>query len=112
MFELILLAAAIAGIASLARGRGGNPWFFGILAGGGWLVGTVIARLVFGPQSVAIFVIPWAFVGLAAFNARFVLGATRPKPDGMWTCPDCHTLNDSSYVVCEACQRPWAPDGA
>jgi hypothetical protein len=107
MFVWILFAAAVLGIASLARGRGGNPAVFAAAAIVAFFVGMYAAKL-FGPESVMQLVLPWALLGLVAFNARFILGARRPKPDSMWSCPNCRTVNESHFVVCEACQQPWA----
>src|ERR1051325_5175099 len=108
MFELILLAAAVAGIASLARGRGGNPLVWGSIAVASFVIGTLAGRQ-FWAGTVAQVFLPWALVGLVALEVRFILGAGRPKPDSMWSCPDCSMVNESNYVVCQACRRPWSP---
>ena len=108
MFQIILLIMATGGIASRARGRGGHPVVFGALTVVSYLLGEFLARF-FGPDSVMQMVLPWLLVGLLAFQVRFILGAGRPKPDSMWACRNCDTVNESNYVVCQACRRPWVP---
>jgi hypothetical protein len=108
MFEWMLLIVAASGIGALARGRGGRPLVHSALTIGAFLAGLGMA-LPFGPDSAFQFVFPWAGVGLVALFTRFALGAGRPKPDGIWSCPQCKMLNESSYIVCQACQRPWSP---
>lgn len=106
MFQWLLLAIAVTGVASLARGRGGKPLFWGALTIVAFVLGAVVAHS-FGPESVMQLVLPWVFVGVVASNVRFVVGASRAKPDSIWSCPNCNMVNESSYVVCQACQRPW-----
>ncbi len=115
MFEIVLLIAAASGIAAYARGRGGNPFVWGTLGLGGYVV---IAYL--GPVIMASFGRPlhpdsrmWlvvgaaAWVGIVAFCARFLLGRTCEKPSGMWSCPNCRYLNKHYAVIGEACQQPY-----
>ena len=108
MFELLLLAAAVGGIVSLARGRGGNPIVWGCVAVGSYVAGVVIGNFLWPNPLVRTF-LPWVLVGVTAFEVRFIVGAGRPKPDSMWSCPDCNMVNDSNYVICQACKRPWSP---
>jgi hypothetical protein len=108
MFQWLLLAVAVTGIASLARGRGGDPTFFGAVAACAFIAGAAVARTL-GPESVLSLFLPWAMVGIVALYVRFAVGAGKPKPDSMWSCPDCNMVNESNYVVCQACQRPWSP---
>ena len=49
----------------------------------------------------------WGWVALVAGFVRFVIGASRPKPDSKWSCSNCHYLNNASAVICEACTQPW-----
>ena len=108
MFEILVLVVVCSGIASLARGRGGNPVMFGVAAAVSYVIGVAISRRYFAGDVIS-FVLPWALVGLVALQVRFILGAGRAKPDSMWSCPDCNMVNESSYVVCQACSRPWTP---
>jgi len=108
MWVFVFLTACALGIAALARGRGGNPTLFGSLVVAGYFLGWIAGQS-FGTESVIPLVLPWAMVGLVAFATRFILGAGKPKPDSMWSCPNCNMVNESSYVVCQACQRPWTP---
>lgn len=108
MFQWVLLAMAVAGIAALARGRGGSPTMYGVIIVVAFEGGAIIGHS-FGPESVLTLIMPWVFVGLVALHVRFILGAGRPKPYSMWSCPQCNMVNESNYVVCQACQRPWSP---
>lgn len=111
MFEIIGLVVAVTAIAALARGRGASPVVMGSVAVGGW------ALIEFG----GMFLVPkgtspyplmlgaWAWIALVAGFVRFVIGASRPKPDGKWSCSNCRYLNNASSVICEACQQPWKP---
>jgi hypothetical protein len=108
MFQWLLLVVAAGGVASLARGRGGSPILFGAAT-----VVAFVAGALFGPifgSTVIELVLPWMLVATVAVIARFMLGAGRPKPDGMWSCPECKMVNEASYIVCEACQRPWSAE--
>lgn len=109
MFEIIGMAVAVSGIAALARGRGASPVFSGTIAALGW------AAIRFG----GLFLIPpgdgvlllmlgsWAWLAAVALYLRFVVGARMAKPDGKWSCSNCSYLNNSSSVICEACQQPY-----
>jgi hypothetical protein len=112
VFEIILLIVAGSTIAAYARARGGNPWFWGSLAMGGYFVLAYVAPVFLrvSPDSDARI---WtlgaalAWVGVVAFCARFLLGAGAKKPSGMWTCPNCKYLNQHYAVICEACKHPY-----
>jgi hypothetical protein len=118
MFEIVLLIAATAGIAGFARARGGKPWLWGTLAVVGYflvpfLVTTLAILLGVDPKSVKGDAQLWFFasavswMAVLAFCARFLLGRTREKPSGMWSCPNCKYLNQHYAVICEACQQPY-----
>ena len=116
MFEIVLLIAAAGGIAAYARGRGANPFVWGSLGVGGYVVieyaGPVIMASLGRPldsdSRMWLIVVAAAWVGMVAFCARFLLGRTREKPPGMWSCPNCKYLNQQYAVVCEACRQPYA----
>jgi hypothetical protein len=118
MFEIVLLIAATAGIAGFARARGGKPWLWGTLTAVGYflvpfLVSFFAAMFGAGPKAVKedaqfwFFASAIAWVALLAFCARFVLGRSYAKPDGMWSCSNCKYLNQQYAVICEACKQPY-----
>jgi hypothetical protein len=119
VFGIILLIAATSGIASFARGRGGNPWTWGVLTVAGYFgVPFLVAffAVMFGVNRAHLmddariwfFVSAIVWVAVLAFCARFVLGRKYVNPGGMWTCPNCKYLNQPYAVVCEACRQPYA----
>jgi|SRR5580704_5754098 hypothetical protein len=116
MFEIVLLIVAAGGIAAYARGRGGNPFVWGSLGVGGYIAieylgPAIIASLgrPLDPDSrMWLFVVAAAWIGIIAFCARFLLGRTREKPSGMWSCKNCKYLNQQYAVMCEACKQPYA----
>ena len=115
MFEIVLLVVAAGGIAAYARGRGGNPYVWGSVGVGGYIVIAYVGPIVLAslghpldPDSrLWFFVGAVAWIGIVAFCARFLLGRTREKPSGMWSCPNCKYLNQSYAVMCEACRQPY-----
>lgn len=118
MFEIILLFVVTGGITAFARGRGGNPWVWGVLTVVGYflvpLVVTFVAVLLGAdPKSVKADAQLWffasaiAWVAIMGFCARFLLGHGRKKPSGMWSCPNCKYLNQHYAVICEACKHPF-----
>jgi hypothetical protein len=115
MFEIVLLIVAAGGIAAYARGRGGNPIVWGSLGVGGYaLLNYVVPAIMMSlhrpldPDSrMWLFMVAAAWVGIVAFCARFLLGSTREKPSGKWSCPTCKYLNQQYAVICEACQQPY-----
>lgn len=113
MLEIFGLLIAVGGIVTLARGRGASPVLAGGVAVGGWVLIAIVGGLLFGSRDGGLWpaLAAWAWVGAVALFVRFAVGAGRPKPDGKWSCSDCHYLNNSSSVVCEACGRPWRPAG-
>ena len=85
MIEIVLLVAATSGIASFARGRGGNPWLWGAMTVVGYfLVPFLVGFLatIFGTTpdylkgnaQVLFFISAIAWVAVLAFCARFLLG--------------------------------------
>jgi hypothetical protein len=110
MLFLLLFILALThflGIEALARGRGAYPGLWGsigVLA----FCGSLFVAPYFGLAPGAQFVLAWVLLGVVAFVVRFVVGARKPQPDGMWSCPNCHMVNEASYVVCQACARPWS----
>lgn len=119
MFEIVLLIAATGGIASLARGRGGNPWVWGSLTAAGYflvpfLVGFLARLLGANTKSMGedaqllFFVSSLVWVAGLAFCARFLLGREFRNPGGMWPCPNCRYLNQPYAVICEACRQPYS----
>jgi ABC-type Na+ efflux pump permease subunit len=118
MFEIVLLIAATSGIASFARGRGGNPWIWGAMTVAGYfLVPFLVGFLatIFGANpahlkedaQVLFFISAIAWVAALAFCARFLLGRKYANPGGMWSCPNCKYLNQPYAVICEACRQPY-----
>ena len=118
MFEIVLLIAATTGIASFARGRGGNPWFWGALTVVGyfvvpWLITFLGSLLQLYPKPTGedaqflFFISSVAWVAVWAFCARFLLGRHYAKPGGMWSCAHCRYLNQPYSVICEACRQPY-----
>ena len=116
MFEIILLVAAASGIAAYARGRGGNTYVWGGLGVAGYIFIAYVLPMILASlhrplapdAGVWLFVASLAWLGVVAFCARFLLGRSREKPPGMWSCPDCTYLNKQYSVFCEACKRPYA----
>ena|SRR5690349_16028149 len=108
MLLLLGLAMAVTAICGLARGRGASPVLVGSVA----VVGYLFIELVGGvlvPQEDAWLpmLLAWAWVAAVAGYVRFVVGGRMKKPDGKWNCRNCRYLNNSSSVICEACQQPW-----
>ena len=115
MFEIVLLIVATGGIAAYARGRGGNPFVWGSLGVGGYVVINYLGPVIMvslgrplDPDSrLWLFVVAATWVGIVAFCARFLLGSRGEKPSGMWSCPNCKYLNQHYAVICEACKHPY-----
>jgi hypothetical protein len=109
MFEIIGLVIAVTGIAALARGRGASPVVMGTVAVAGWVLIEYggLFLLPRGTSPFLLIVIAWAWIALVAGYVRFIVGAAHPKPDSKWNCSSCRYLNNSSSVICEACQQPW-----
>ena len=111
VLEVIGLIVASGAIAGFARGRGARP----ILSVAVALVGFVAIAFIGGAMvttpdaRIAVTLCSWAWVGAVALFLRFVVGASRPKPDGTWACTNCLYSNGKHAVICEACQQPWVP---
>jgi hypothetical protein len=109
MIEIIGLLIAVTGIAALARGRGASPVVMGTIAVAGWAI-IEYGGLFLLPKGTSGYVLlfpAWAWIGLVAGYVRFIVGASRPKPDSKWNCSNCRYRNNASSVICEACQQPW-----
>jgi hypothetical protein len=111
IIEILLLVAAVSGIAAMARGRGATPWLLGTLAVVGYIVLSFVVGYLTG-SGIFGAVAGWTWVGLVAFYTRFVLGGRRTQPRGRWTCPGCRWLNAHYSVVCEACELPYGESPA
>lgn len=119
MFGILLIVMAIVGVGALARNRGSSPLVWSSLATiGAVILGYVIAPALIVLEPVHDAVLPnlaaifpgaamWAWIGLVALWVRFGIGAGKPGPSGMWTCPECKSLNQQSALFCDACRRPW-----
>ena len=109
MLEIIGLVVAVTGITALARGRGASPVVMGTAAVAGWVLIEYGGQFLLprGTSAYALILPAWAWVGLVALYVRFIVGASRPKPDSKWNCSNCRYLNNASSVICEACQQPW-----
>lgn len=112
MIEILGLLIAVGGIVTLARGRGASPVLAGAAAIAGWILIEIVGGL-FASEDARLWLMvgAWAWIGAVAVFVRFAVGAGRPKPDGKWSCSDCHYLNNSSSIVCEACGHAWQPAG-
>jgi len=115
VLQIFLLLITTGGIAAYARGRGGNPWVWGSLSVVGHLaiqfLGPFVPALLGRPidQNGLLLVVlaSWAWIGVVAFCARFLIGMKMEKPDGMWSCKNCKYLNQRYAVICEACKEPY-----
>ena len=118
MFEIVLLVVATSGIASFARGRGGNPWVWGAMTVVGYFAVPFLVAFsaaMFGVNlghlkedaQLWFFISAIAWVAVLAFCARFLLGRKYANPGGMWSCPNCKYLNQPYAVICEACRQPY-----
>ena len=109
MLEIIGLVIACTAIATLARGRGASPVVVVGAAAGGWAMIEIGGSFVFpsGEYRMALMLLAWGWVALVTGFMRFIIGASRPKPDSKWSCSNCRYLNNASAVICEACAQPW-----
>jgi hypothetical protein len=116
MLLIVFLIVSTGAISAYARSRGGKPYLWGTLSVAGCLLiqfggGFILAALHIPLDADA----PWiilgmscGWVGLMALCTRFLIGMNRPRPSGMWSCPNCSFLNQHYAVVCEACSQPYA----
>ena len=109
LIHALLFAVALGAIEALARGRGGQPGIWGMLGVVAIATGFLVGRLTFGRNSLEQWALAWGLLAVVAIVVRFAVGARKAQPDGMWSCPNCHMVNEASYVVCQACEQPWAP---
>jgi hypothetical protein len=115
MLQIFVLILTTGGIAAYARGRGGNPWLWGSLSVVGHLAIQFLGGFALGllgrsrDENALLLVViaSWAWIGIIAFCARFLLGRKMEKPDGMWSCKNCKYLNQRYAVMCEACREPY-----
>lgn len=68
--EPLLVVLAAWRVASAARRRGVDPWFYGILVACAWLLGAMTIRASFGDSIVGLLA-PWTLVAAVAFFLRF-----------------------------------------
>jgi hypothetical protein len=112
--EIVLMIVAISAIATMARRRGSDTVLWGGLALGGFLLITIGGSAIVtylhkdGDLRLYLEIGGWAWVGAMFLFVRFAIGATKTKPGGMWSCPDCRYLNAPNAIVCEACGKPYA----
>ena len=104
MFEILLLVLSIPGIANIARGRGGRPWLWGLIAAASYIVALTLARVL----SINIPFTGWAGIGLVAVCVRFFMGRGMAQPQSMWICKACTYTNGRHAVLCEACKAPYS----
>jgi|SRR5258706_448317 len=110
MLEILGLVIAVTAIAAVARGRGASPVLTGVITVVGYVLlkfGSVLALPRGDNRAFIALVSGWIWVALVFGYVRFVVGARLPKPDSKWNCSNCRYLNESSSVICEACQQPW-----
>ena len=108
MLEILGLAIAVTAISGLARGRGASPVLMGSLAVAGFLLIEFGGALLVAREDAWLrMVLAWTWVAAVAGYVRFVVVARMKKPDSKWNCSNCRYLNNSSSVICEACQQPW-----
>jgi len=111
MLGIIALIVVLGGIATLARGKGVNPYAAGGAAFSGWCFFAIVLPVFVRAEGARFLLMlsGWAWIALVAGFLRFVLGASKRKPDSKWNCPNCRYLNNASSIVCEACQQAWQP---
>src|SRR5262249_4112422 len=109
MLEIIGLVIAVTAIVALARGRGASPVVAGIAAAAVWVLIEYggLFLLPRGQSPYLLMLVAWAWIAAVAGYVRFVVGASRAKPDGQWICSNCRYWNNASSVICEACKQPW-----
>lgn len=105
----MLFAVAVGAVEATARGRGGNVGIWSGLAAVAYAIGYIFGRFTYGRDSFVQYIPAWVLLGIVALIVRFVVGARKPQRDGIWSCPNCHMVNEASYVVCQACEQPWSP---
>lgn len=111
MLEILFLVVAIPGIATLAKGRGADRWLAGSIALCGFLAIRFLPALFGASSDLLLFtlVAAWSWLALVAATYRFVVGAKRPQPTGMWSCKNCSYTNKVHALSCGACGQAWQP---
>jgi|SRR5579884_1140181 len=86
MLEIIGLFVTVTGIGTLARGRGTSPEWVGSIAVAGWVIIRFFVAIFFRSTNGRLLIVlaSWTWVALIAGILRFVVGASRPKPDSKW----------------------------
>ena len=111
VIEILCVAMAVGAITSLARGRGGKPIVWGIIAVLGYLFWpfftAVILAILKVQGSIVPLIVAWMWLGVLALFLRFGLGTQHAQPDTDWFCANCKTYNKRSAVMCDACKQTW-----
>jgi hypothetical protein len=113
--EIVIVIAAAAGIAAIARRRGGRAEIWGPVAGLGYFVlryAVVKMNLFQGPSlqdetfnlGQHLTSIGWMLA--VALAARFLIGRGRGAGES-WFCPGCQTYNPSDASHCQACGQAF-----
>ena len=119
MLEIVAFIATVIGIGALARKRGSSPIVWPLAAA----VGAFAIAFIFAPivnssvirnlelPNLTVFIptlAAWSWMGIVAVYVRFGIGVGKPQPQGMWTCPECKSLNQQHALFCDACREPWS----
>ena len=121
--ELFVLVLALVGVARVARTRGASPWLYGIVAIVGFfvvgaLVAAALASLGYVSSTggltlwatLATSVAQWSWIGLVLLYVRFGIGRTVEGPTGAWSCPNCHSVNQSYALKCDSCGQVFSKE--
>ena len=112
MLGILVLIVVVPVIVAIAKGRGASPWLAGSLALGGHFVIPILIVVVFGRSESTLLVamvLSYAWLAALAGCYRFVVGARRPQPTGMWSCKNCTYTNRDNALACSACGQAWQP---
>lgn len=104
MLEILAIFIVAPALASVARGRGGRPWVWGVAAVAGYILASVLAQVLLGGVPFA----GWAGVGLVALYVRLFVGRGMPQPQSMWICKNCSYTNGRHAIICEACKAAYS----
>lgn len=97
VLEIIFLCVTGAGLARLARLRGGHGWPWVVLMIGGYLVVTSITAFLFGRGPNVIVGLLW--IALMFPLVILVVGKGR-RVKSSWQCPNCQFFNEPTTLVC------------
>ena len=115
--EAIIVIVLSAGIAAIARKRGGHAALWGGIAAGGYLalrLLTVALGLFEAPSyeeagfRLGRIILPAVWLAGVGLAARFILGRGRGAGES-WFCPSCSALNTPDASHCETCGREYQP---